>query len=388
MTSKERVAAALEGRIPDRVPYAEFAVDFDTVERVLGHETYLRAKARSQIAFWEGRHDEVAQSWLEDHIALQKKLPLDIVTFPMATWELPPETGDPPPRRIDATTWEDREGRIFRLSEATQDITCVHDPVRDAHVFTAAEFERAEAEPPRRDERSWKILDAVIQTFKAEKYICGPSGGSVGIVLLGGLERGLLEVAANPDAVRAATRALVRRENAADAVYIHPDSDAVMWAEDLGYKTGPLVGPATFRDLFLEANKERARHVKEGYGKRILKHCCGNVNLLLDFFVEIGYDAYQSIQPTAGMDLCRLKREYGRRIALWGGVAVEHLVGGTPDDVRADVRRAMDCGKPGGRFILGSSHSVAVGTRFDNYMALLDEHAKLCQYEPGGIADG
>jgi uroporphyrinogen-III decarboxylase len=379
MTSKERVTAALEGRVPDRVPYAEFAVDFDTVERLLGHETFLRAKARSQIAFWEGRHDEVAASWLEDHVALQRKLPLDIVTFPMATWEMPPETDEPPPRRLDAVTWEDREGRVYRLSEATQDITCVYDPVRDARVFTAAEFEK-EPEPLRRDERSWKILDAVIQRFKHEKFICGPSGGSVGIVLLGGMERGLFELAANPEAVRAATRYLVRQQNDADAVLIHPDSDAVMWAEDLGYKTGPLIGPAMFRDVFLEANKERARNVKDRHGKKIFKHCCGNINLLMDFFIEIGFDAYQSIQPTAGMDICRLKKDYGARITLWGGVAVENLVGGTPDDVRADVRRSMACAKPGGRFILGSSHSVAVGTRYDNFMALLDEHSKLCQY--------
>jgi len=379
MTSKERVTATLEGRVPDRVPYAEFAVDFDTVERLLGHETFLRAKAKSQIAFWEGRHDEVAASWLEDHVALQRKLPLDIVTFPMATWEMPPETDEPPPRRLDAVTWEDREGRVYRLSEATQDITCVYDPVRDARVFTAAEFEK-EPEPLRRDERSWKILDAVIQRFKHEKFICGPSGGSVGIVLLGGMERGLFELAANPEAVRAATRYLVRQQNDADAVLIHPDSDAVMWAEDLGYKTGPLIGPAMFRDVFLEANKERARNVKVRHGKKILKHCCGNINLLMDFFIEIGFDAYQSIQPTAGMDICRLKKDYGARITLWGGVAVENLVGGTPDDVRADVRRSMACAKPGGRFILGSSHSVAVGTRYDNFMALLDEHSKLCQY--------
>lgn len=379
MTSKERVTAALEGRLPDRVPYAEFAVDFDTVERILGRETYLRAKAESQIAFWEGRDDEVAQSWLEDHIELHKKLGLDIVTFPMATWEMPPPGDDPPPRRIDANTWEDSRGRVYKLSDATRDITCVHDPVRDARVFTAAEFEK-EPEAPRRDERSWKILDAVIQEFKAEKFICGPSGGSVGIVLLGGMERGLLELAANPDVVRAATAYLVRRQNLADAAFIHPDSDAVMWAEDLGYKTGPLIGPAMFRDFFLEANKERARNVKGKFGKKILKHCCGNINLLLDFFIDIGFDAYQSIQPTAGMDICRLKKDYGDRIALWGGVAVEHLVGGTPEEVRADVRRAMACAKPGGRFILGASHSIAVGTKYDNFMAMLDEYTKLCQY--------
>jgi uroporphyrinogen decarboxylase len=379
VTAKDRVRAALEGRIPDRVPYAEFAVDFDTVERIIGHETYLRAKARSQIAFWEGRRDEVAESWRRDHIELHRRLELDIVTFPMATWEMPPESDDPPPRRVDAATWEDKYGRVWKLSDITHDLTCVRDPVRDAHVFTAAEFER-EPEPRRRDERSWRILDAVIREFRDEKYICGPSGGSIGIVLLGGMERGLLEIAANPDAVRAATDFLVREQDRADEVMIHPDSDAVLWAEDLGYGKGTLISPAQFRDLFLEANKARARHVKERFGKKILKHCCGNVNALLDDFVAIGYDAYQSIQPTAGMDICRIKESHGDRLTLWGGVAVENLVSGTPEDARRDVRRAMACAKPGGRFILGSSHSVAVGTRYDNYMAMLDEYRKLCQY--------
>jgi len=378
MTSKERVLAVLEGRIPDRVPYGEFAIDFDTVERIIGRETYLRAKARSQIAFWEGRRDEVAESWFKDHIKLHRRLPLDIVTFPAATWEMPAETGDPPPRRIDPETWEDKYGRVYKFSEVTQDITCIRDPVAQAKIFTAAEFER-EPEPPRRDERSWRILDAVIRELGTEKFICGPSGGSVGIVLLGGMERGLTEIAASPDVVRAATAFLVRQQNQADGVRIHPGSDGVLWDEDLAYNRGPFVGRDTFRGMFLEANKERARNVK-ALGKKILKHCCGNVNAMMDYFIEIGYDAYQSIQPTAGMDICRLKRAYGRQITLWGGVAVEHLVGGTAKDVRQDVRRAMSCAKPGGRFILGSSHSVAVGTKYDNYMAMLDEHGKLCEY--------
>jgi uroporphyrinogen-III decarboxylase len=379
MTSKERVTAVLEGRLPDRVPYAEFAVDFDTVERIIGHETYLRAKARSQIAFWEGRRGEVEASWREDHIELHRRLGLDIVTFPAATWEMPAPDDEPPPRRVDAATWEDGHGRVYKLSETTHDITCVRDPVRDARVFTAAEFDR-EPERPRRDERSWAILEAVVREFKDEKFICGPSGGSIGIVLLGGMERGLLEIGANPEVVKAATDFRVRRQNLADELMIHPDADAVMWAEDLGYRNGPLVGPRTFRDLFLEANKARARNVRERHGKKIVKHCCGNVNALIDFFVEIGFDAYQSIQPTAGMDICALKKSHGDRITLWGGVAVEHLMSGGMEDVRRDVRRAMACAKPGGRFILGASHSIAVGTRYDNYMAMLDEHAKLCQY--------
>lgn len=379
MNGKERVRTVLAGAIPDRVPHGEFALDFDTVERVIGHETYLRAKARSQIAFWEGRRAEVAESWRRDHIELHEKLDLDIVTFPMATWELPPETGDPPPRRVAPGTWEDKHGRVFKLSEATQDITCVHDPVRDAQVFTAGMYETI-PEPARRDPASWGILDAVIQRFKDEKYICGPSGGEVGIILLGGMERGLAELIENPQTVRAATAFELRRQNLADDALIHPDSDAVLWAADYGHRTGPFMSPRMFRELFLEANKARARSVRERFGKRLIKHCCGNVWSYLDFFVEIGYDVYQAVQPTAGMDLGRVKELYGDRLALWGGVAVENLIGGTPDDVRTDVRRAMERAKPGGRFILGTSHSVAVGTNYENFMAMLDEHRKLCRY--------
>jgi uroporphyrinogen decarboxylase len=379
MNSKQRVLATLAGELPDRVPIGEFAVDFDTVERLLGHETYLRAKAKSQVAFWEGRHDEVAESYLKDHIALHEKLDLDIVTFPAATWRMPPETDDPPPRRINSDTWKDKYGRVYRYSAASEDITCIHDPVADAETFTLEQFEQPPRPPPC-DTRSWHILDAVIQRFKREKFICGPSGGEIGIVLLGGLARGCRRLARQPDVVRAATRRLLEEQNLADEQLVHPDSDGVLWDQDFAYNAGPFISPAMFRDFFLEPNRQRVVRLHERFGKKVLKHCCGNIRALQGFFPEMGYDAYQSIQASAGMDLAALKREMGGKITLWGGVAVEHLIAGTPGDVRADVRRAMACGKPGGRFILGASHSIAVGTQYDNYMAMLDEYHRLCEY--------
>ncbi len=164
-----------------------------------------------------------------------------------------------------------------------------------------------------------------------------------------------------------------------DDAWLHPDSDAVLWGADFGFKTGPFISPAMFREMFLKANKERVKQVHRR-GKRVMKHCCGNVWSLMDMFLEIGYDAYQSIQTSASMDIKKVKERYGDRLTLWGGVDLEHLVHGTPEEVRQDVRRAMSCAKKGGRFILGASHSIAVGTKYDNYMAMLDEYWKHCQY--------
>ena len=83
---------------------------------MIGHETYLRAKAKSQIAFWEGRRDEVAQSWKEDFVELQKRLPIfDIVNLAsQATAMLPP--ADLPRvryRKLDDVTYELPNGDIY-----------------------------------------------------------------------------------------------------------------------------------------------------------------------------------------------------------------------------------------------------------------------------------
>lgn len=379
MTPKQRVKETLEGRIPDRVPWGEFAVDFDTVERILGHETFLRAKAKSRIAFWEGRHDEVAESYRRDHIELQRRLGLDIVTFPMATWEIPAEGDDPPPRRVDDSTWEDKYGRVFKYSALSEDIACVRDPVSDKKTIKLSDFQ-GEPAGPRRDPRSWAILDAVIQEFRDEKFICGPSGGIVGSVLPGGLERGSIALTQEPELIVAATDRLKKEQDLADTIFVHPDSDGVLLAHDFGHKTGPFIGPAMFRRFFLEANRSRVFRLQGEYGQKVLLHSCGDVRSYLDFFVEMGIDAYQSIQGSAGMDLCALKKSHGGRITLWGGVSLENLVTGTPEEVRREVRRAMDCAKEGGRFILGTSHSIAVGSRYDNVMAMVDEYHKWASY--------
>lgn len=373
MTGKERVRIALAGGIPDKIPFGEFAVDFDTVQRILGHETYLRAKAKSRIAFWEGRRDEVVQSWEEDLVALHRKLDcLDLVN--LSPYLVPPKDYRPkPPRRVDDGTWIDDAGRVYKYSAVTADITMVHDPTAWTRTFREEDFTQAEPLPP--DPSVFEVLDHVIEDLGPEKFFLGPSGGEVGLILLGGMERGLTEYALNPSLVEAAYRQALAEANAKDAYYLRPGIDGVIWGQDFAYNAGPMISPAMFRQYCLPAIEARVDNVKR-HGKFVVKHACGNNWKLLDMFVEAGYDCYQSIQPSAGMDLSAVKERYGDRLCLWGGVAVEHLVGGTKEDVAGDVRRAVEAGAPGGRYIFGSSHSIAVGTKYDNFMTMLEEFEK------------
>lgn len=372
MNSKERVRRVLAHEPVDRVPIGFFAIDFDTVARILGHETYLRAKAKTQIAFWEGRRDEVVQSWIEDTIALYRKLDfIDIINVgAMASSVAPPKDYEPEPvRQVDATTWAADDGRVWKYSEITADLTLV---ARPEPSYTLDDFP-LDVEPETPDPSMFEAVDAIIAALGDDHYILGPSGGEAGMVMLGGMEHGLLMYALQPDLVRRAIahNTLVAHQRA--AFFIRPGTDGVLWGTDFAATKGPFISPRMFREFCLSSIKERVQAVK-ARGLGVLKHACGNNWKLLDMFVEAGYDAYQSIQASASMDLGEVKARYGDHLALWGGARVENLVSGTPADVRADVVRAMQTGAPGGGYIFGTTHSVAVGTKYENFMAMVDAY--------------
>jgi uroporphyrinogen-III decarboxylase len=372
LNSKERVRRALHHQPVDRVPIGFFAIDYDTVERLLGHETYLRAKAKSQIAFWEGRRDAVVQSWMEDTIELYRKLDfVDIINVgAMASSVAPPRDYEPEEvRQVDANTWEARDGRVWKYSDITADLTLVKRP--ETH-YSVADFP-LDTTPAPPDPSCFEAVDGIIAALGEDRYILGPSGGEAGMVMLGGMEHGLLMYALQPEVVRQAIAYATRQANLSDPYYLRSGADGVLWGTDFAATAGPFISPQMFREMCLPSIKERVRAVK-ARGLSVIKHACGNNWKLLDMFLEADYDAYQSIQASAGMDLAAVKAYYGERMALWGGVRVENLVSASPGDVREDVARAFRVAASQGGYIFGTTHSVAVGTRYDNFMAMLDAY--------------
>lgn len=378
MNSKERAGIAFKRGIPDRCPLGFFAINSDTAAKVLGRPTYWRAKAKCQIAFWEGRRDEVVQSWIEDGVELYKKLDIiDIIPVSNHMAGIcPPKNYRPvPPKKIADDTWEDSSGKIYKYSPLTADITMIHDPQGWTREYKVEEeLWDGTVTPP--DASVFEAVDAFIAAFKDDRFIIGPSAPAEGWLLLGGMERGFLEIASEPDAVKAIYASRIDRAIAENSYYIRPGQDGVLDGTDYSSSQGPMISPQCYRDLFLPAYQKRIRNFKEQHGKIVVQHACGNNWPLMDIFVEMGIDCYQSIQASAGMDMIEVQKKYGDRLSLWGGVQLEHLVSGTTEDVRRDVRRVMQEAAPSGGIILGTSHSVAVGTKYDNFMALLDEYSK------------
>jgi hypothetical protein len=379
MTSKERARTALLGGVPDQVPFGPNGIDYDIVERILGHETYVRARGKCLLACWEGRRDEMVQSLVEDTIALFDKLDICDIIRADGAGPVPPKGYQPEaPRRVDAVTWEFADGRVFKYSELTGEITMVYDPQEWTRNLREddypLEFEYEEPDPS-----VYELIDAVIDAFGDSRFLLGAFPLANEWVQPGGMARSLLEMAERPALVDRALQSTLAEAKVRQAHWTNRGIDGVIAGTDWAFRSGTFMSPEMWRRFCypaLEANVKAAHDA----GLIYVKHACGNNWAILEDMMMAGVDGYQSIQASASMDLAQVREATRGRMALWGGVLLEHLVAGTPDEVRQDVRTAMEVAKEGGGFILGPSHSIAVGTQYDNFMAMLDEFDKLRAY--------
>jgi hypothetical protein len=374
MNGRERVQAAIAHQPVDCVPLGFYAVDHDTIERVIGRPTLVRNKVETQIAIWEGRRDELVESYKQDSVEFYAKIDCaDLILFKEAPL-VPPKGYEPdPPKKIGDDLWEDRDGRIWKADRNANDIMVVYRP-SSLKKFSVDDFPLpADIEPP--DESIFEAFDHLVAQLGEERYICGVMRAGP-MPMLGTFEEAMIVYALYPQVIHAANRRNVTIWNAWDQTYYRPGIAGVHIEQDMAGSNGPFISPKMWREMCLPYFAERITHIKK-HVSQVTFHCCGRTIPLMDMFIEAGVDCYQSLQTTAGMEIGSLKAMYGDRVAFWGGIPVELLIAGTQDQVRAAVRQAMERGAPGSGFVLGPSHSIAYGTKYENFMGMLDEYVRL-----------
>jgi uroporphyrinogen decarboxylase len=94
------------------------------------------------------------------------------------------------------------------------------------------------------------------------------------------------------------------------------------------------------------------------YQIHFLLHSDGNIKPLLPKFIDLGVDILDPIQPES-MDPLEIKKEFGDRICLRGGIGVQQvLTHGSAEDVREETKKIIDHLGPGGGYILSPGHPV------------------------------
>ena len=131
--------------------------------------------------------------------------------------------------------------------------------------------------------------------------------------------------------------------------YFHPDM--ITSYDDVATERGPFMSPDVYRRLVKPSHKKVNDAIK-AMGIIPAIHCCGKCDELIPDFIEEGNVAWSSAQPMN--DLAGILQKYGSQLTVIGGYDTNGKPGqasATEEEIRAEVRRAIDTYAPYGSYM-------------------------------------
>jgi uroporphyrinogen-III decarboxylase len=120
------------------------------------------------------------------------------------------------------------------------------------------------------------------------------------------------------------------------------------------YMTPPYFPPRFF-ERFVAPHVLEMTEMIHRRGAKVRLHCHGRIGRVLDLILGTGCDGIDPCEPPPDGDLPleEVKRRCAARgVSVWGNLELKLLEGGTPEAVRAEVRKILDQAKDGGGFVL------------------------------------
>ena len=214
------------------------------------------------------------------------------------------------------------------------------------------------------------------EQFRAHKF--GIAGNPFEIYSwMTGLEKTMLNVALNPDLVRAALDKVTGYfEGWIRGTMNHCSGlvDIFFFADDLGSQKNLLISRKSYRDILQPFHKRLTDLAKKLAPQAYtMYHSDGAVFDILPDLMDAGFDVLEAVQTeAAGMDPDRLKNTYGDRLSFHGSISVQALLPRVDEEtVILECRRLVDILGKGGGFIAAPSHAIQVGTHPQNVLAML-----------------
>ncbi|MBP8108133.1 MAG: hypothetical protein KBG20_13955 [Caldilineaceae bacterium] len=367
MTSRERVLCALNHETPDRVP-----IFFGTsgVTTMMPHG-YDRLKAhlgiqRETQVFWRGLQYVLMD---EEVLAWSGSDGRPLIPGPA------PSTLD---RDISETAYVDGWGCRWERPPQGEYFDPVDSPIRTATIDDLDDYAWPDLAHPSRFAGLREKAKAIQDAGYAVVALSGVTPFEQSYMLRG-VEQWMYDLAGDPDFALALMRKITDLQKASVIKLLDEAGDFIdvlVMGDDLGSQTSTLISPKMYRQLVKPFHVELMAEIKQRTKAKIFYHSDGNIYSLLPDLIEIGVDLLNPVQVNAGDmgDTARLKREFGDRLSFCGTIDTGWVLPfGTPDDVRAEVRRRIKDLAPGGGYILASVHCIQPDVPLENVIAMLDE---------------
>ena len=341
MNSKERFLAVIKGGIPDGVPLFELLIDKRVIEKIKPG----------------GNYADLAEDTLD----------LVLTNTPSLLYR---------------NKWIDESKKIFANEWGTirQDSGQSVSMPLSGPIKSKEDLKNYKAPDPD-DEYRYIELNYLLSRFKGKK--------AVGMHLhdvfnypcyLRGMENFLMDMATDKYMVEKLVEMSVEHNITIAKNAIKLGADFIVLGDDYGATSGPMFSPKNFEELLLPGFKTVLGEIKKA-GAFVIKHCCGNINSLLDMIVSAGIDAIHPLDQAAGMDIAAVQKKYINKVVVIGGIDCgELLTNKFPEDVIDETKKLLKNVSSKGGHILGSSNTIHPKVKPENYLAMVDTVKKYGKY--------
>ncbi len=329
MTPRERVKLALQHRQPDRIPY----------------HVGCTAPARRKLESYYGTSDLLRE--LEDHLIIYS-------TRRYSPWT-----------EVRPGYWRDEFGVVWNRT-IDPDIGVVDDYLLKERSLSGFSF------PDPRNPARYAALGPMLSRYPQQYHLI-----NVGFSLferawsLRSMPELLMDMIEAPAFVDELFEAITAFHLSAVEEVVQYDIDGILFGDDWGQQQGLLMGPRHWR-RYIKPRVAELYSAAKRHGKAVFIHCCGKVQELFPELIELGLDVFNPFQPEV-MNPYEIKRQYGDRLAFYGGMSIQRVLPfGTPQEVRDEARRLIDhVGRDGG-FIIAPSHDMPGDIPIENIVAFIE----------------
>ena len=158
-----------------------------------------------------------------------------------------------------------------------------------------------------------------------------------------------------------------------DMIHVH---------EDMAGKSGPMVGPRIVKK-FITPYYRKVWDLLHERGTRLFEQDSdGNMEAIIPAFLEAGINVMYPAEPAAGMDIVKLREQYGTRLAFRGGLD-KHVLRKSKAEILAELEYKLPPIIRTGGCVLAVDHRVPNGTPLENYRFYIQKAWEIIDRETG-----